>query len=503
MPLLAGASLAAALLMGHEGLYADLLAARPQFADALRDAAMAQTYQAGAYLAVGLGAILLAGAIAAWLRGRWALKLVRAGYLTGILGFFAWVGITWRLYAVLGAAAKQLKLEIASELFVDCLSLWGIGLIPTIGMGLLLAFAHTSKVIAFYTGARPLGRSLGDRVLGNLRTHGQDPQYRKSLYASISTYLAIPLVLWLMTARGCVEDYHLPFGSGQPVVQVVQVRKKPIKKKKFILAEDSSIIWRHATLDDSEVLKDIDQETQLTYTATDPNQAGNIGRGGGKQGGWPEGMGDGRIRLIRLRYNGHEWDDGMDTISRADINFLVKFHKLTGFKVAKNGESNVASQLDDYTPGYAPPFVYMTGERSINMSGSEIRSLRKYLDNGGMLWADCGSRSWGRSFRRGLIPRLYPGEPLRKISYDDPIFQQPYSFPGGAPPMWAHDGSDVMGIKKDGRWVVVYHPGDMNDAWKSGIGVDPSLTDRSFKFGVNVVYYAFTHYLEATRKHRK
>jgi len=80
----------------------------------------------------------------------------------------------------------------------------------------------------------------------------------------------------------------------------------------------------------------------------------------------------------------------------------------------------------------------------------------------------------------------------------------PYAFPNGAPPLWHHGGMDALGIKHKGRWVVFYHPGDINDAWKAGhSGLRPELAKGAFQMGVNIVYYSFTHYLEQTRKYRK
>ncbi len=47
-------------------------------------------------------------------------------------------------------------------------------------------------------------------------------------------------------------------------------------------------------------------------------------------------------------------------------------------------------------------------------------------------------------------------------------------------------------------------PGDLNDAWKTGHSrLDPVLAEAAVHLGVNVVYYAVTHYLEETRKYRK
>ena len=66
-------------------------------------------------------------------------------------------------------------------------------------------------------------------------------------------------------------------------------------------------------------------------------EAIGAGRGstGRMAGGWPDGMENMKIRLVRLEYDGPGWDDGMDTASRADLNFLDAFHQLTDFKVAK------------------------------------------------------------------------------------------------------------------------------------------------------------------------
>ena len=59
--------------------------------------------------------------------------------------------------------------------------------------------------------------------------------------------------------------------------------------------------------------------------------------------------------------------------------FLAEFHKLTGFKTAEKGESHPIALLKKYPKGFAPPFVYMTGEGSINVSESDIKILRDYL----------------------------------------------------------------------------------------------------------------------------
>lgn len=228
---------------------------------------------------------------------------------------------------------------------------------------------------------------------------------------------------------------------------------------------------------------------------------GRIG-GGGAAGGWPDGMENMKIRLIRLEYDGPGWDDGMDAASRAELNFLDAFHQLTGFQVASRPESHRITLLKKYPKGYAPPFVYMTGSGDIRVGSNDVSILRAYLLAGGMLVADCGSPQWDRSFRL-FAQELFADRPLMPIADDDVIFQIPFSFPSGAPPLWHHGGRKALGIKREGRWMVFYHPGGMKDAWKTGhSGLTPQRDDGAIQMGVNLVYYSFSRYLALTRKYR-
>jgi hypothetical protein len=145
----------------------------------------------------------------------------------------------------------------------------------------------------------------------------------------------------------------------------------------------------------------------------------------------------------------------------------------------------------------------MTGSGGINTSGGERKVLRDYLLDGGMLIGDAGSEVWSASFLQ-FAKSVLPDRELLTVADDDPLFQLPYQFPNGAPPLWHHGGDRAMGMKHKGRWCVFFHPGDMNDAWKTGCsGLDPKMAEGAYQMGVNLVYWAFTHYLEETRKYRK
>ena len=233
----------------------------------------------------------------------------------------------------------------------------------------------------------------------------------------------------------------------------------------------------------------------LAIAAANVGQRHVIGGSLGSRG-WPDGMKDQCVRLIRMEYDGLGWDDGMDAALRSDLNFLNDFHALTGFKVVTKSESHKISLLRKYPKGFAPPFVYMTGTNTINISSNDVKIMRDYLLGGGLLFASAGSPQWGPSFTN-FIGQVFPGKEMLVIADDDPLFQEPYTFSHGAPPLWHYCGTRVLGIKHNGRWVVYFHPGGVHQAWKTGHSVkDPVLADDATRIGINVIYYAFTHYLE-------
>jgi len=459
--------------------------------------------------------LLTAFALSFW-RGRVVLSVLRKGFLCVAALFCLYVYAAFLVTGLVFARELTLagqKLDAVTLFHLRWHLLWpGLIALGLAALAYIWAWQRaSSRVFAGDNSAEP---DMGDRVLENLRTHGDDPPHRKSiLFSSWVHLLVIVIIPWLLQYVGCVEPYRVPKGRGNPVVALLKIvppkRKKP--PKKFLLNPNSAIIFYHPDVDDSTVEKQVDEESRVTYKV-DPNRilstlgtakAGKMGAGGDGPGGWPDGMENAKVRFIRMEYNGPGWDDGMDAVTRADLNFLDTFHELTGFKVADRPESHPIRLLSRYPKGYAPPFVYMTGHGTINVSSSNVKTMRNYLLDGGMLFADCGGRQWHGQFD-SFAKLLFPGQRLQPIADDDPVFRYPYPFPNGAPPLWHHGGTRALGIKHKGRLVVFYHPGDVNDAWKTGhSGMDPRLAEGATQMGVNIVYYSFTNYLELTKKYRK
>jgi len=488
--------------------YDNWLHAHPQAVPVFQTAGVAGLVNVLTIFSVFAAVVALAGFGAGLTRRAWALGFVRKC----LICVAAWVAVYgYTVLSVTGLICDR-ELVIGDDR-VDAVRLfywrwhwlWPAGLV----LGVIIAqyiYSWRRQVINIFQPTSDTQPARGDQITENLRTHGRDPRYRLSLVQSFGYHIIILVLLpMLLQLSGCVEPYRVPKGSGNPVVELIKIVKpKPKeKKKKYLVNPNSAISFYIPQLDDSDVSQKVDKETQLTYQADASRVLGKMGAGGGKQGGWPDGMDKAVVRFIRLEYDGRGWNDGMDPLTRADMNFLAEFRKLTGFKVAAQSESHPIAALKKYPKGFAPPFVFMTGEAGIQVSESDVKILRDYLQDGGMLFADCGSPQWHSAFR-SFITRVLPGNPLLTIADDDPIFQAPYTFAHGAPPLWHHGGTRALGVKYRNRWAVFYHPGDLNDAWKTGhSGLDPRLANGSIEMGVNIVYYAFTQYLELTRHHRK
>jgi hypothetical protein len=422
-----------------------------------------------------------------------------------VLGYVVLVAMA--VSSILGA---ELEIDGARQDRATVIILWWSLCWPVLAIGAYAAWLHamvrSRSVFSAFT--RKLGLPMrGDRILEDWRTHGRDPRARRSFYSSALTHIMILIVIpFLLQARGCVENYRLPKGSGNPVVAMVKITKPKKKKKKTLtLRPNSAIRFDIPDLDNTEVDRIMDEQTQATYQANVNAKAGKTGKGGGTKGGWPEGMDNYKIRFIRLEHGGAGWDDGMNQTG-ADVNFLRAFAQATGFKkIASKGESHPISLLSKYAPDGFPPFVFLTGNHHMGrVTPGDMKILRKYCLNGGLLIADAGSATFDRSFRQ-FIAKVFTDKRLLDIADDDMLYQLPNGFPNGAPAFWHHGGRRAMGIKHEGRWVVFYHPGDMNDAWKlpGYSDVTPEMRDAAMHLGVNLVYYAFNQWNDAVSKLRK
>lgn len=220
---------------------------------------------------------------------------------------------------------------------------------------------------------------------------------------------------------------------------------------------------------------------------------------------WPATLVKGKARLVRLKYKGGNWDKDMG--EGGDYNLLLKYSEYTGLKIAPRTENVTAKELRQLPDEQLPAFLFITGSRGLRLTENEVESLRWYCQQKrGLLFIDNGGGRFHHAVQ-ALVSRLFPERELVFIPNDDPLYQQPYRFPKGAPPLWHHSGDRALGVEFNNRWAVFYHQGDIHDIWKDGHSHPPewfkdpekgkeiaSLAEKGYKMGINVLCYAYSQF---------
>jgi len=148
------------------------------------------------------------------------------------------------------------------------------------------------------------------------------------------------------------------------------------------------------------------------------------------------------------------------------------------------------------------PLLYLTGHEYFTLPKSEAIQLKKYLDNGGFLLAEacCGRKGFDLSFRQ-LMAAIYPGNPLKAIPMNCPVFRNPNDVQrAGVTPMMQQDiGQTVVqprleGIDFNGHYGVIYSPFGMAGGWEMSQSPYAKGYDdaSSQKLGQNILMYAVT-----------
>ena len=312
---------------------------------------------------------------------------------------------------------------------------------------------------------------------------GRSAKLDQSL-ATIAAYafLSCLTIVVLSTLQGCREIYEMPAGGGERKQIAQKVRIQKVVRKKYIVNPFSVIFFQIRDID--HVKLQLRKITKHAYT---------VGFGQGKGAGFAGGTNLGKVRFIRLQYNGGDWDQ--DYGVGADLNMLVEYGLRTRHKVEKRTESRRILQLRNFPVGKSPPMVYMTGQSGISVTNKEVKVLREYLlDKHGMIFCDNGgSRQFHYAFT-SLMSRVLPNVRPVPIPLDDQIHRTPYEIPF-LPYVSPHGGKDALGWYKDGRWVCYYHPGDINDAWcDDHAGVSAEVWEACYQLGTNVIFYAHAEY---------
>ena len=136
----------------------------------------------------------------------------------------------------------------------------------------------------------------------------------------------------------------------------------------------------------------------------------------------------------------------------------------------------------------------MSGRDVPQLDVQQIGILRKYLDQGGFLFAvNCCQ---GAGFHDGmfqLVKKLYPGGEarLKPLSPNHPVYRSEYLFTDP-------ESVKLYGVDFGCRTVIIFTPEDLSCLWNKWMKQDPpdrpvglkTMIIRAMKIGVNVIAYA-------------
>jgi hypothetical protein len=192
----------------------------------------------------------------------------------------------------------------------------------------------------------------------------------------------------------------------------------------------------------------------------------------------------GGFTVARLKYTG-----GGDWYSdETSLRNLLRTLKARGDVRVSQDREAVVTAADPEIWNY--PLLFVTGHGNVKLSEEEVRSLRRYLDQGGLLWAD-DNFGMDKSFRE-LMQRVYPETPMVELPFSHTLFRRPFPFPNGAPKVHEHDGGPARVFA-----IAVLYTFDAdigNGIEDPGVHDDPAAKrEAAMRFAINIATYAVTH----------
>ena len=149
------------------------------------------------------------------------------------------------------------------------------------------------------------------------------------------------------------------------------------------------------------------------------------------------------------------------------------------------------------------PVIYMTGHESFELKQEEKAALKKFLENGGFLFAEacCGRKGFDRSFRE-LLRSMLPEKQLERIPPGAQLFKEPNKITavGVTPSLMQESGQaraepTLFGLQFNGNLGLVYSPLGLSGGWEmSQSPYARGVNDVSAtQIGQNVMLYSITH----------
>jgi len=196
-----------------------------------------------------------------------------------------------------------------------------------------------------------------------------------------------------------------------------------------------------------------------------------------------------QFRIVRLKYTGGgDWYNDPS----AEVNLLTFIREQTGMDV--DPRYAFMDLMSDNL--FTAPFLFMTGHGNISFSDAEAERLRRYLLNGGFLYAD-DDYGMDKPFRREM-KKVFPDRDLVELPFTFGLYHCVFPFPNGVPKTHEHDGKPPQGfgLFDHGRLIVYYtYESNPSDGWADpDVHHDPpNVRLEALRFGTNIVVWAMTH----------
>ncbi len=201
--------------------------------------------------------------------------------------------------------------------------------------------------------------------------------------------------------------------------------------------------------------------------------------------------------FARLRYDSGDWDYNPKVAANV-LNSIVEYTNVPVY-----GDEVVITA--DSKELFAFPFIFMTGHKLVRFNASEREQLRRYVNEGGLLFSDDCNHDVAGLFATSFEQEMktaFPGpRTLAKIPRTHQLYRAFFAFPDG-PPQTAHElngwGDDVVhdylrAVEQDGRIGVLYSNKDYGCEWDYDWRNKRFQRDDNTRFSVNIVIYAMTH----------
>ena len=197
----------------------------------------------------------------------------------------------------------------------------------------------------------------------------------------------------------------------------------------------------------------------------------------------------------------------------SDLNMSFRLQQLTSLKV--DPEGTVLNLNEDKLFNY--PFIYIIEPGQLYFSEFEVKSLRKYLLNGGFLmvddfWGEVEWKNFERQFRR-----VFPSRKIVDLPIEHELFQ--CVFPLKQKPQVPNPRTAMQGASRGITWerwdaqtpnyrgvyddhgrlmVVICHNTDLGDGWeeesRAGEWYFKEFSEpKAYPMGINIIFYSMTH----------